>query len=140
MAVTWREAGAVELEEHCAVWQLWLTRRRWEQCLRTAEADGDAVSRERAVGALQTLPEVTPVQALNANAQAIGILTAQRWIVMKAAREQGISLEQIGRALGVSRQSAWEFMQRKIGEHQQADPDRPAGRPERVRLRPGGEP
>lgn len=125
----------MELDACCAVWMLWLTRRRWEQAAGAAADEGDPAAQERAASALRSLPEVTPVQALNANAQAIGLLTAQRWIAMKAAREEGVSLEQIGRALGVSRQSAWEFMQRKIGEHEgRAGADRPVP----VRLRPDG--
>ena len=40
-------------------------------------------------------------------------LTAQRWIAMMDAQRQGESLEQIGNELGVTRQSAWEFMQRR---------------------------
>jgi hypothetical protein len=57
------------------------------------------------------------MDALRANAELVSRLTVQRWIGMKVARERGASLERIGRELGVSRQSAWEFMQRRIAEH-----------------------
>jgi hypothetical protein len=64
-------------------------------------------------------PEVTALEALRANAELAGRLGQQRWIAMKDAQEQGASLEQIGSALGVTRQSAWEFMQR----HGERTPD-----------------
>jgi hypothetical protein len=48
------------------------------------------------------------------------MLSVQRWIALQDAREQGATLEQIGKVLGISRQSAWETFQRKMAEHQRS--------------------
>jgi hypothetical protein len=56
------------------------------------------------------------LDALQANANVVTSLTDQRWLVMHRARQAGASWEQIGAALGVSRQSAWEFLRRKLAE------------------------
>jgi hypothetical protein len=57
------------------------------------------------------------LDALRANANLVTSLTDQRWLVMHRARQAGASWEQIGTALGISRQSAWEFLRRKLAEH-----------------------
>jgi hypothetical protein len=97
----------MEMKELLEVWELYLERRRLE-----AEADDP-----EAAAALAALPEVTALDGLRANADLVSRLTVQRWIAMKDAQDQGASLEQIGNELGVTRQSAWEFMQRKIKEN-----------------------
>jgi hypothetical protein len=109
----------MDMDEASAIWRLWLARRRWEQARSAAEASGDQAGVQEATRALAALPAVDVLDALHANARLVSVLTAQRWIAMKAARDQSASLEQIGQALGVSRQSAWEFMRRKIAAHQQ---------------------
>lgn len=106
------------MDELLATWQAAGTRRRLERARAQAEADGDPRAAQAAQRALAELPEVSPLDALRANAELVDALTSQRWIAMKAAREQGASWEQIGQALGVSRQSAWEFLRRKLVEHQ----------------------
>jgi hypothetical protein len=108
----------MDMDEASAIWRLWLARRRWEQARSTAEASGDQAAIRDATQALAALPAVDVLDALRANAHLVSVLAAQRWIAMKAAREQGASLEQIGQALGISRQSAWEFLRRKIAAHQ----------------------
>jgi hypothetical protein len=100
-----------------ATWAAANTRQVWQRARERAEADGDAAGIRAAERALAGLPEVTPLDALRANAELVGRLTADRWIAMQAARDGGASWEQIGQALGVSRQSAWEFVQRKAAEH-----------------------
>lgn len=54
------------------------------------------------------------LEALRANADLVAALTQERWLVMQRARQAGASWEQIGDVLGVSRQSAWEFLKRKL--------------------------
>ncbi|HZS90166.1 MAG TPA: hypothetical protein VFE42_22050 [Chloroflexota bacterium] len=108
------------MDEASAIWRLWLARRRWEQAHGSAEASGDQAAIREATRALAALPAVDVLDALRANAHLVSVLTAQRRIAMKVAREQGASLEQIGQALGVSRQSAWEFLRRKIATHQRS--------------------
>jgi hypothetical protein len=68
---------------------------------------------------LKAVAEVGSLEALRANADLVEMLTVQRFIAMRAAREEGASLARVGEALGVSRQAAWEFMQRKIAARQQ---------------------
>jgi hypothetical protein len=92
----------MEMQELLEIWELYLERRR-------LEATGDEV-------ALAALPAVTALDGLRANADLVSRLTVQRWIAMKDAQAEGASLEQIGNELGVTRQSAWEFMQRRTGE------------------------
>jgi hypothetical protein len=94
----------MEMKELLEIWELYLERRR-------LEAAGDEA-------ALAALPEVTALDGLRANADLVSRLSVQRWIAMKDAQDQGASLEQIGNELGVTRQSAWEFMQRKVKENQ----------------------
>lgn len=56
------------------------------------------------------------LEALRANAVLVDDLTGQRWLVMRAARTAGASWEQLGSALGMSRQSAWEFLKRRLAD------------------------
>jgi len=72
---------------------------RWQSAVRDAPEDRDEL-----------------LDALRANANLVATLTEQRWLVMHRARQAGASWEQIGTALGVSRQSAWEFLRRKLAE------------------------
>jgi hypothetical protein len=92
----------MEMKELLEVWELYLERRR-------LKSEGDEA-------ALAALPEVTALDGLRANADLVSRLSVQRWIAMKDAQDQGATLEQIGNELGVTRQSAWEFMQRRVGE------------------------
>jgi hypothetical protein len=96
----------MDMKELLEVWELYLERRRLE-----SEPDDP-----QAVETLAALPEVTALDGLLANADLVSRLTVQRWIAMKDAQDQGASLEQIGNELGVTRQSAWEFLQRKLKE------------------------
>jgi hypothetical protein len=112
----------MDLNELLEVWKNYLSRRQWEQTLADAEASGDEAGTQDARQALGKLPEISHLEALKANAEMVNVLSVQRFIAMKAAREQGLSLEQIGNALGVSRQSAWEFFQRKLAAQKPPPP------------------
>ncbi|HEX5441256.1 MAG TPA: hypothetical protein VFW76_10250 [Ktedonobacterales bacterium] len=107
------------MDQLVATWKSYLERVRWERALAEAEANDDSARATEAQEALAHLPVISALEALEANAHLVSMLSAQRWIAMRAAREQGATLEQIGKMLGVSRQSAWEFFQRKIAEQQQ---------------------
>ncbi|OLT40059.1 hypothetical protein BJF85_07045 [Saccharomonospora sp. CUA-673] len=63
---------------------------------------------------LAGLAPVTAAQALEANRRLVELLTGRRWMVMRDAREAGASWTDIGAALGMSRQGAYEWYQRKI--------------------------
>lgn len=105
------------VDELLATWQSAGTRRRLEAALTQAELAGDTDGALAVRHAIAQLPEVSALDALRANAALVDQLTTQRWVAMKIARDEGASWEQIGQALGVSRQSAWEFLRRKLAEH-----------------------
>jgi len=75
---------------------------------------------ERAVA---ELPEATALDALEANRELVATLTAQRWYVMQAAREGGASWSEIGAALGMTKQGAQDWYQRRIAEREQVVAD-----------------
>ncbi len=101
--------------ESFGTWNAFHERRMWEQAgekLRAQGADGerlrvvdDAAAKALAVSALE---------ALAANARLVDLLSGRRWYVIQAAREQGAEWAEIGAALGISKQAAWEFYKRKI--------------------------
>lgn len=107
----------MNMDELFATWTLCLSRIRWQKEQAAAKTRGDEVAAKTALEALERLPEITPLDGLRANADLVSRLTVQRFIAMKVAKEQGASAEQLGKVLGVTRQSAWEFMKRRIGEH-----------------------
>lgn len=110
-------AESADLPELLATWTAASSRQVWQRARARAVADGEEAAIRAADRALAALPEVSPLDALRANAELIARLTADRWVAMQAARDEGASWERIGQALGVSRQSAWEFVQRKAAEH-----------------------
>jgi hypothetical protein len=129
----------MDLDQLLSTWKLYLSRRGWERARADAEARGDGAGVAAAEHALADLPPVAALDALRANAELVGMLSAQRWIAMKAAREQGATLEQIGQVLGVSRQSAWEFLHRKIAEQQRRQGSARGEENDRAQTDRGGE-
>ncbi len=111
------ENADMNMDELFATWTLCLSRIKWQKEREAATTRGDEAAAQIASEALERLPEVSPLNGLRANADLVGRLTVQRFIAMKVAQEQGASADLIGKALGVSRQSAWEFMKRRIAEH-----------------------
>jgi hypothetical protein len=75
-------------------------------------------AREAATHFLSEVSEVAALEALRANARAVEVLTARRWYVMKSAREGGATWEQIDEALGITKEAAHDFYQRKIEEQE----------------------
>lgn len=115
----------MNLNELLELWIAYLSRRQWDQRKAEALAKGDSATVILAEKALAELPQISALEALQANADLVNVLSIQRFIAMQDAREQGISLEQIGKALGISRQSAWEFFQRKLaGQQRNASSDK----------------
>jgi hypothetical protein len=108
-------------------WKTFLRRCQLERARDEAQAADDPKAAKAAERALRAIPAISALDALRANADLVSRLSVQRWIGMKVARDQGFTLEQIGNELGVSRQSAWEFLQRKIAEHQGRAPSRGSG-------------
>lgn len=103
------------------VWTAPSERRLRERTLDRVRAEGDERATRRIEEHLAELPDVTPLDALRANHALVGLLAGRRWIEIRAAREQGNTWEQIGAALGMSRQGAQDWYRRKIADQEQYD-------------------
>ncbi|NUR98213.1 MAG: hypothetical protein HOV67_23530 [Kribbellaceae bacterium] len=66
------------------------------------------------VRALAELPGVTGLEALRASRRVVELLTGARWRMMRQAREEGSSWSEVGSALGMSKQAAYDFYRRNI--------------------------
>jgi hypothetical protein len=66
------------------------------------------------VKALSDLPGVSGLEALRASRRVLELLTGARWHMMRQAREEGSSWSQVGEALGMSKQAAYDFYRRKL--------------------------
>lgn len=98
------------------IWKLYLMRRKYEGTRQAGEAAGDTAAAEEAELAIANLPVVSAMEGLRANDRLASKLTAQRWIAVRGAESDGMSLEEIGAGLHAARRSATEFIQRKIAE------------------------
>lgn len=107
--------GIERMDEHelFGLWDALAHRRVWETA-RARGGDPEVVARE-----LDRLPEVTAVEALEANRRLVDLLVGRRWFVMLAAREAGASWEEIGAALGVSREEALAEYDARISAQEQ---------------------
>jgi hypothetical protein len=74
------------------------------------------------VDALTKLPGIAGLDALRASRRVVELLTAARWHMMRQAREEGASWNDIGQALGMTRQAAHDFYRRKIERQEQDTP------------------
>jgi hypothetical protein len=110
----------VDTNKLLATWEVQSQRAMWRRVLARAEAEGRTHGVTAARSAMAELSSVRPLEALRANAELVQLLVARRWSVMQEAREHGASWTEVGDALGVSRQAAWEFYQRAI-EGQESD-------------------
>jgi hypothetical protein len=88
------------------------------------------------VKALAELPGVTGLEALRASRRVVELLTAARWHMMRQAREEGSSWSQVGMALGMSKQAAYDFYRRKL-DQQDESPDPGTASSERSRAAEG---
>jgi hypothetical protein len=79
------------------------------------------------VKALANLPGVTGLEALRASRRVVELLTNARWHMMRQAREEGSSWSQVGSALGMSKQAAYDFYRRNPDQQDEStDPDTPS--------------
>ena len=105
--------GRADEQGYFDTWDAYNLRLTWE---RDIENGGD---RRVAQRALDRLPAVSPLDALAANRRLVDLLTLRRWYVMQAAREAGATWEQIGSALGMSKQGAYEWYKKAIAAEKQ---------------------
>jgi hypothetical protein len=97
------------------LWQEWNTfawRTTWQRMI---DRDG---TQEMAERALADLPEVSALDALSANQQLVDLLVGRRWYVMQAAREAGATWDEIGEALSMSKQGAYDWYSRKVADQE----------------------
>lgn len=99
-------------QELYRLWDAYGQRRMWHKVI---ERGGDQAVAEEA---LAELSNVAPLDALEANAKLVDLLTGRRWSVMQAAREAGNTWDEIGLALGMSRQGAQDWYRRKIADQE----------------------
>jgi hypothetical protein len=107
-----------DVPELLAVWEAANTRHTWQGAAQINREEGRTASAEVAERKLAELPDVSMLDALRASRALVELLTGRRWYVMQAAREQGATWEQIGAALGMSRQGAQDWYARKIHEQE----------------------
>jgi hypothetical protein len=121
--------------ELVALWHTHWRVRMYQQTLHNPDA-GDWL-RERTREHLAELAPVTPIHALAANARLVELLTGERWILMRDAREAGESWSSIGRALGMSKQGAQDWYKRAIERQEEHVPDLHDGARARAALDEG---
>ncbi len=110
--------------ESFETWNQFNELRMWERAGQKLRAQGADAEQLRAVDdAAARAPAVSALQALAANARLVDLLTSRRWHVMQAAREDGAEWAEVGAALGVSKQAAWEFYKRRIEAQETYAPD-----------------
>ena len=93
----------------------------WRKALATAQTAGSLEHAQSAQAVLDQLIErgATLLRALDANAELVKRLTGQRWFVMRDAREQGATWDQIAEALGLTDAEAARAYYLNAIEHQE---------------------
>jgi len=106
--------------ESFETWNQFHEGRMWEKARKQLRAQGDDPEQllRLVADAAARAPAVSALEALAANARLVDLLTSRRWYVMQAARDDGAEWAEVGAALGVSKQAAWEFYKRKIEEQE----------------------
>ncbi|MFE3206406.1 hypothetical protein [Embleya sp. NPDC059237] len=106
------------------------TRRMWEEIRTAGLADGEETrvqvaeyELDRELGNGVCVRDVSPLHALAASARLVDMLTGVRWVDMRNAREQGSTWQEIGDALGMTRQGAYDWYARKITKQAKYVPD-----------------
>lgn len=113
-------ADVRNLEELLEVLRVSDQRELYEREIKQGQGAGHPVA--VLVKALAELPGVTGLEALRASRRVVELLTSARWHMMRQAREEGSSWSQVGDALGVSKQAAYDFYRRNL-DQQDASPD-----------------
>jgi len=121
------------------VWELLHERRMWEHARACARTRGQEDHERVADQALSKVVPVTALQGLTANARLVDLLVGRRWIVMQQAREDGATWEEIGAALGMARQSAWEWYRDRIDAQERLGREYNDAARERAALEDSGE-
>jgi hypothetical protein len=121
MASDTEEAPAADrrsLERLLEVLRISDRRESYEREIKQEQAAGR--SDAELVTALSGLPGITGLEALRASRQVVDILTNARWHMIRQAREEGSSWREVGKALGMSKQAAYDFYRRKLVQQEHA--------------------
>lgn len=106
------EAAELTANDYMAVWMA--HSRRWRlQELLADDSDGPSDSHQKRLqDELDSVPEVSALYALAAQARVIELLKADRWPVMDDAHKDGASFTEIGAALKITKQGARDYYAR----------------------------
>ena len=101
-------------------WDAWGDRQLWRKVLANrAKPEHRAIAERK----LAELDSATALDALAANARIVNLMTGWRWLAIKAAREDGATWEEIGEALGTTKQGAQVAYRRAIEAQEEYAPD-----------------
>ena len=117
------KSGAMKsgtMDELLDVLRLSDQRELYQRGIEQGEESGQPV--DMLVSALADLPGVTGLDALRASQRVVDLLTGARWHMMRQAREEGASWTDVGHALGMSKQAAYDFYRRRIEQHEHPVP------------------
>ena len=128
----------MEFRPALALWDAWGSRDQWQHIKAKAEARGDDQGAAVAERAAAEFPAVSALDGLRANVRAVKLLTGWQWQAVQAAREDGASWDEIGDALGITRQSAWTKFKTAIEDQEKYIPQFHDA--ERARAALGGDP
>ena len=86
--------------------------------LRLREKGGEPANLAVVRRATADRQDVSALEALRANERIVTLLTGWRWLAIRQAREEGHSWTDIGAALNMSKQGAWDLYQRAIKQQE----------------------
>ena len=112
-----------DLHALLGVWDQATGRDSWRSIERHAMERGNAEGAAAARTALADHQGVSALDGLRANERIVSLLTGWRWQAMRQAREEGHSWSEIGGALNMSKQAAWESYNRALESQQRYVPD-----------------
>ncbi|MEU8226279.1 hypothetical protein [Kribbella sp. NPDC048915] len=114
-------ADTRSLEELLEVLRISDRRESYERDIEEEQAAGRSVA--VLVKSLSELPGISGLEALRASRRVVEMLTGARWHLMRQAREEGSSWTEVGKALGMSKQAAYDFYRRKLEQQDTSTED-----------------
>ena len=111
------------LQALLSLWEKATGRDTWRSIQRRAIEQGNADGEAVAGRALADYQAVSAVDGLRANERIVSLLTGWRYQAMRQAREEGHSWSEIGAALNMSKQAAWESYKLSIESQERYVPE-----------------
>ena len=100
-------------------WEARGDRETWRKAVEHMRAKGDPEGLRVAELKLSSLPQVSALEALSANAEAVRILTGRRWYAILWAREEGSTWAEIATALQTTEAEVLAFYRSSIAAQEQ---------------------